>query len=145
MDTPFANSEPITSQTNHPPAPSSTSSSDTAPCTPLSIHSAHVQVPATKESFGIHTTIVGSSPLDAQSSRTVTCDDSAGTSNGEVVPLKQRFANLFVSGRTVSREPSAKESFMAVVRSSWINVLLVFVPVSPALRSSTWRDVQTRS
>ena len=132
MDTPFANSQSTTPQTNHPPAPrSESSSSNTVSCTPPLPSDSPFQVTASKESFGIQTEIVGGSRLDAQPSRTVTREESCSASNGESASLHQRFKNLFVSGRKASSvQPTAKESFMVVVRASWINLLLVFVPVS---------------
>jgi hypothetical protein len=45
-------------------------------------------------------------------------------------PLKKRLTDLFVSERKIKREPSIKESAVAIVKASWLNVLLVFVPVS---------------
>jgi len=36
------------------------------------------------------------------------------------------------------KEPTAKEGFMAIVRSSWLNVLLVFIPIGIASHFMTW-------
>lgn len=56
--------------------------------------------------------------------------DSTGFEGGVVPPLKQRLTDLFIAERRVKREPTARESFHAVVRASWLNLLLVFIPVS---------------
>lgn len=117
--------------TNHPPSPpSDTSSSDTVPCTPQ-LPPTHC--PAPKQSFGITTHLVGGEPLDAQSSGTVIGEDVA-SSGKDSVPLRKRFANLFVSGRKFGKEPTVKESALAVVKASWINVMLIFIPVSRSRR-----------
>ncbi|ORY76541.1 Sodium/calcium exchanger protein-domain-containing protein [Leucosporidium creatinivorum] len=44
-------------------------------------------------------------------------------------PLKKRLTDLFVSERRIKREPSVRESAVAIVKASWLNVLLVFVPI----------------
>ncbi|KAI5481582.1 pentatricopeptide repeat protein [Pseudohyphozyma bogoriensis] len=79
----------------------------------------------------------------APPSRKVTLDDNTYPPGGsgsprmdsqEVdpgsVPLKKRVTSLFVPERKVTREPTFKESMMAVVKASWLNVLLVFIPPS---------------
>lgn len=56
---------------------------------------------------------------------------SARVSDGgfDLPPLKKRLTDLLDSGRKISREPTARESAMACVKASWLNVLLVFIPV----------------
>ncbi|GAA5820063.1 hypothetical protein JCM3770_002123 [Rhodotorula araucariae] len=51
----------------------------------------------------------------------------------EVPPLRQRLTELFVAERPIEREPTAMESLRAIVTASWLNVLLVFIPVGWAL------------
>ncbi|KAM0748657.1 Calcium/proton exchanger [Meredithblackwellia eburnea MCA 4105] len=55
-------------------------------------------------------------------------------------PLKKRLTDLFVSERKVKREPTIKESLMAIVKASWINLLLVFIPVGWALHFAHVND-----
>ncbi|KAL8293474.1 hypothetical protein RQP46_000175 [Phenoliferia psychrophenolica] len=54
-------------------------------------------------------------------------------SNATIPPLSKRLTDLFVSERKIKREPTWKESGMACVKASWLNVLLVFIPVGWAL------------
>lgn len=47
------------------------------------------------------------------------------------VPLKRRLTDLLIKeGAPFKHEPTFKESAIAIVKASWLNVLLVFVPVS---------------
>lgn len=55
---------------------------------------------------------------------------ASGSTPFQPEPLKKRLTDLFVSERRIKREPSIRESAVAVVKASWLNVLLVFVPVS---------------
>ena len=55
---------------------------------------------------------------------------NGSSATGDIPPLKKRLTDLFVSERKVKREPTWKESGMACVKASWLNVLLVFIPVS---------------
>ena len=48
-------------------------------------------------------------------------------------PLKKRLTDLFTPERKVKREPTWRESGMACVKASWLNVLLVFIPVRTSL------------
>ncbi|KAK4702012.1 Ca2+:H+ antiporter, partial [Phenoliferia sp. Uapishka_3] len=58
----------------------------------------------------------------------------------DLPPLKKRLTDLFKSERKVKREPTWKESAMACVTASWLNVLLVFVPVGWALHFAKVND-----
>lgn len=41
---------------------------------------------------------------------------------------------------SVSKEPTWRESMMAIIKASWLNVLLVFIPVSWALHFAHVND-----
>lgn len=81
-----------------------------------------------------------SSTLDSyppgRSSRRGTRENSGGNANPndseafDLPPLKKRITSLFASERKIKREPSWAESGKAIVKASWLNVLLVFIPVS---------------
>ncbi|GAA5987516.1 hypothetical protein JCM10908_001986 [Rhodotorula pacifica] len=48
-------------------------------------------------------------------------------------PLKKRITELFVAERPIRKEPTIAASLKAIVFASWLNVLLVFIPVGWAL------------
>ena len=66
--------------------------------------------------------------------RSGTNNSSRSNATGELPPLKKRLTDLFISERKVKREPTWKESVIACVKASWLNVLLVFIPVRTAPR-----------
>jgi len=49
------------------------------------------------------------------------------TQRSENPSLARRVTELFVSERPVKHEPTWKQSGMAIVKASWLNVLLVFI------------------
>lgn len=49
-------------------------------------------------------------------------------------PLRKRLTDLLVAERKVKREPTIRESLMACVKASYLNVLLVFIPVRHSLK-----------
>ncbi|GAA5839985.1 hypothetical protein JCM11251_006581 [Rhodosporidiobolus azoricus] len=51
----------------------------------------------------------------------------------EVPPLRKRLTDLFVAERPIKKEPGIKESLRNIVFASWVNVLLVALPVGWAL------------
>ncbi|BGP56441.1 hypothetical protein JCM8202_001819 [Rhodotorula sphaerocarpa] len=55
-------------------------------------------------------------------------------------PLKKRLTNLFVAERPIKREPGVKQSLRAIVTASWLNVLLVFIPVGWAMHFAHLND-----
>lgn len=48
-------------------------------------------------------------------------------------PLKKRITELFVAERPIKKEPTIAASLKAIVFASWLNLLLVFIPVGWAL------------
>lgn len=91
-----------------------------------------------------------SSTLDSyppgRSSRRGTRENSGGNANPndseafDLPPLKKRITSLFASERKIKREPSWAESGKAIVKASWLNVLLVFIPVGWALHFAHVND-----
>ncbi|GAA5968250.1 hypothetical protein JCM11641_003783 [Rhodosporidiobolus odoratus] len=51
----------------------------------------------------------------------------------EVPPLRQRLTDLFVAERPIKNEPTWAQSFRAIVTASWLNALLLLLPVGWAL------------
>lgn len=56
--------------------------------------------------------------------------------DGEAPSLKRRLTNLLVPEKPVKHEPTWRASFKAIVFASWLNLLLVFIPVSRACSRS---------
>ncbi|POY73204.1 hypothetical protein BMF94_3537, partial [Rhodotorula taiwanensis] len=55
-------------------------------------------------------------------------------------PLKKRLTELFVAERPIRNEPTVAASLRAIVFASWLNVLLVFIPVGWALHFTKQND-----
>ncbi|GAA5856154.1 hypothetical protein JCM9279_004929 [Rhodotorula babjevae] len=55
-------------------------------------------------------------------------------------PLRERLTELFVPDRPVKNEPTWTASMRAIVFASWLNVLLVFIPVGWALHFTHQND-----
>jgi hypothetical protein len=68
-------------------------------------------------------------PLQSASRRAT--HDSA--SSFRAPPSKKRLTDAFVPERKIKREPTVRESAMAIVKAGWLNVLLVVIPVRPLL------------
>ncbi|GAA5888523.1 hypothetical protein JCM6882_008983 [Rhodosporidiobolus microsporus] len=51
----------------------------------------------------------------------------------EIPPLRQRLTDLFVSERPIKKEPGVKDSLRNIVFASWINLLILALPVGWAL------------
>lgn len=62
------------------------------------------------------------------------------TQRSENPSLARRITDLFVSERPVKHEPTWRASALAIVKASWLNVLLVFIPVGWALSYSHVND-----
>ncbi|GAA6044351.1 hypothetical protein JCM8097_002782 [Rhodosporidiobolus ruineniae] len=54
-------------------------------------------------------------------------------SSFEAPPFRQRLTDLFVAERPIKKEPTVVESFKAIFFASWLNVLLLLLPVGWAL------------
>lgn len=52
------------------------------------------------------------------------------TQRSENPSLARRVTELFVAEHPVKHEPTFRASAIAIVKASWLNVLLVFIPVS---------------
>lgn len=52
------------------------------------------------------------------------------TTRSENPSLARRFTDLFVSEHPIKHEPTWRASALAIVKASWLNILLVFIPVS---------------
>ena len=65
------------------------------------------------------------------------------TTRSENPSLARRFTDLFVSEHPIKHEPTWRASALAIVKASWLNILLVFIPVS-SLNSSSVRDETNR-
>jgi Ca2+:H+ antiporter len=62
------------------------------------------------------------------------------TQRSENPSLARRVTELFVSERPVKHEPTWKHSALAIVKASWLNVLLVFIPIGWATSYSHVND-----
>ncbi|GAA5873193.1 hypothetical protein JCM8547_006811 [Rhodosporidiobolus lusitaniae] len=58
----------------------------------------------------------------------------------DVPPLRQRLTDLFVAEHPIKKEPTMLESAKAVFFASWLNVLLVCIPVGWALHFTDQND-----
>ncbi|SCZ87722.1 BZ3500_MvSof-1268-A1-R1_Chr2-2g05188 [Microbotryum saponariae] len=65
---------------------------------------------------------------------------AAGEGAFEKLPLKKRLTDLLIAERKISREPTLKESLWAIITATWLNVLLVFIPVGWALHFAKVND-----
>ncbi|GAA5891134.1 hypothetical protein JCM5296_004903 [Sporobolomyces johnsonii] len=58
----------------------------------------------------------------------------------DLPPLRQRLTELFEPERPIKKEPTWKESGIAIVKATWLNLLLVFIPVGWAMHFSNQND-----
>ncbi|GAA5927332.1 hypothetical protein JCM1841_002210 [Sporobolomyces salmonicolor] len=58
----------------------------------------------------------------------------------DLPPLRQRLTDLFEPERPIKKEPTWKESGIAIVKATWLNLLLVFIPVGWAMHFSNQND-----
>lgn len=56
--------------------------------------------------------------------------ETRDTTRSENPSLARRFTDLFVSEHPIKHEPTWRASALAIVKASWLNILLVFIPVS---------------
>ncbi|GAA5933333.1 uncharacterized protein JCM15063_001286 [Sporobolomyces koalae] len=62
------------------------------------------------------------------------------TQRSEHPSLARRITDLFVSEHPVKHEPTWRASFMAIVKASWLNLLLVFIPIGWAVHFAHLND-----
>ncbi|GAA6059745.1 hypothetical protein JCM10212_001953 [Sporobolomyces blumeae] len=62
------------------------------------------------------------------------------TQRSENPSLRRRVTDLFVAEHPIKHEPTWTQSATAIVRASWLNVLLVFIPVGWAVHFSHQND-----
>ncbi|SCV70391.1 BQ2448_1785 [Microbotryum intermedium] len=86
-------------------------------------------------------TLPSHQPFSRRSTRaSASAAAAAGEGGFEKLPLKKRLTDLLIAERKISREPTLKESLWAIISATWLNLLLVFIPVGWALHFAKVND-----
>jgi len=67
--------------------------------------------------------------------------NSQNTASGRRPTFTRMFTDLFVPERKIANTPTYKQSILAILKASWLNVLLICVPISFALHFAKVNDI----